>query len=165
MLDTSNMQIIFPIVWWICLMIALDWGFLFVICFLFRSSQFWHILANLAKNLVPRSNTIRCGSGYQVNEFFLVIYAISAAFLLSICVISNQPVAGSIIVRHHYSSGFFLFRGIVYGPMRSTHSASQVFVSTCLCVSLPYLWLVVFALWHVGNFLHTLWTDVWRLFQ
>ena len=36
----------------------------------------------------------------------------------------------------------FPFRGIVYGPIRSTHSVYQVFVSACLGGSLPYFWLV-----------------------
>ena len=67
-----------------------------------------------------------------MNQVFLVISAISAAVLLGIYAISNQPVAGLIIVRHHNLSGFFPFRGIVYGPMRSIHRVSQGFVSICL---------------------------------
>ena len=59
----------------------------------------------------------------------------------------------------------FPFQGIVYGPMRSKNSASQGFVSAWLGGSLPYFWLVVFALWHVGHFLFTSWTVVWRSFQ
>ena len=88
-----------------------------------------------------------------------------AAVLLGIFAISNQPVAGSIIVRHHNLGGFYPFWGIVYGPMRSTHRVSQEFVSACLGGSLPYFWFVVFDLWHVGHFLHTSWTVVWRPFQ
>ena len=42
--------------------------------------------------------------------------------------------------------------------MRPTHRVSQVFVSAFLGGSLPYFWLVFFALWHVGHFLHTSWT-------
>ena len=68
-----------------------------------------------------------------------MISAIYAAVLLSICAISKQPVAGSIIVKHHNLSGFFPCRGIVYGPMRSTHRVSQGFVSACLGGSLPLL--------------------------
>ena len=82
--------------------------------------------------------------------------------LLGICAISNQPGAGSIIVRHHNLSGFFPFRGIVYGTMRSTHRVSQGFVSACLGGSLPYFWFVVFPLWNVGHFLHTSWIVVRR---
>ena len=79
--------------------------------------------------------------------------------------ISNQPVAGSIILRHHSLSGFLTFRGIVYGPIRSTHIMSHGLVSSCFCSSFPYLWLVVLDLFHVGNFLHTLWNILWRPFQ
>ena len=86
-------------------------------------------------------------------------------FLLGICAISNQPMAGSIIVRHHNLSGFLPFWGIVYGSMRSTHSMSQGFVSACLGGSFPYLWLFVLALWNVGHLLHMLWTVVRRPFQ
>ena len=71
-------------------------------------------------------------------QVFSVISAISAAVLLGICAILNQPVAGLIIVRHHNLSGFFPFRGIVYGPMRSTHRVPQGFVSAYLGGSLPY---------------------------
>ena len=63
---------------------------------------------------------------------------ISSAILLVICAISNQPVAGSIIVRHHNLSGVYTFRGIVYGPTRSTHRVSQGFVSAFLGGSFPY---------------------------
>ena len=37
MLDTLNAQKIFPIIWWIRLMISLDWGFLVGIGYLFRT--------------------------------------------------------------------------------------------------------------------------------
>ena len=89
-----------------------------------------------------------------------MISAIYAAVLLGICAISNQLVAGSIIVRHHNLSGFFTFWGIVYGPIRSTHRVSQGFVSACLGGSLPYFWFFFFALWQVGHFLQTSWTVV-----
>ena len=36
MLETSNVRIIFPIILWICLMVALDLEFLVVVGFLFR---------------------------------------------------------------------------------------------------------------------------------
>ena len=67
----------------------------------------------------------------RVNLVFSVISAISAAILLGICTILNNPMAGLIIVRYHNLSGFLPFRGIVYGPMRSTHRVSQGFVSAC----------------------------------
>ena len=95
---------------------------------------------------------------------FSVISAIYAAVLLGSCAISNQPVSGSIIVRHHNLSGFFPQR-IVYGPMRSTHRVSHGFVSACLGGSFPYFWFVVFSLWQVGHFLHTSWTIVQRTLQ
>ena len=81
------------------------------------------------------------------------------------CAILNHPLAGSIIVRHHNLSKCFPFQGIVYGKMRSTHSVSQGFVSACLGVSLPYFWLVYFALWQVQHFLHMSLTVVRRPFQ
>ena len=80
--------------------------------------------------------------------------------LLGICAILDQPMAGLIIVMHHSLSRVFLFWGILYGPMRSTHSVSQGLVSACLGGSFPYFWLVVLDIWHVGDLLHTLWTVV-----
>ena len=141
-------------------MIALDWGFLVLIGFLLRPWLFWHFLENSAINLVLRSNTV-C----WVNQVFLTISAISAAVLLGICSILNQPVAVSIIVRHHILIYCFLCIGIMYSPMRYTHSMPQGLVSACLGGSLSYFWLFVLDLWHVGHFLHTLWTVVWRPFQ
>ena len=64
--------------------------------------------------------------------------AISAAVLLGICAISNQLVAVLIIVRHRNFNGFSPFHGIIYGPMRYTHSVSQGLNSACLGGSLPY---------------------------
>ena len=53
--------------------------------------------------------------------------------------ISNQLVAGSIIVTHIKSICVLSLPLRVYGPMRSTHNASQGLVIASFVGSLPYL--------------------------
>ena len=54
-------------------------------------------------------------------------------------IISNQLVAGSIIVRHIKSILEPSLPLRVYGPMRSTHNASQGVVMTSFCGTCPHL--------------------------
>ena len=57
-------------------------------------------------------HTLRQHFDWNLCQVFSVISEISAVVLLGICVISNQPVAGSIILGHHNLSVFFsLFEG------------------------------------------------------
>ena len=166
MVDTSNVRMIFPIVWWMRSMIALDWGFLVGIGFLFLKAIV--VLTDLGKFSHKFGTAIKHNSLWKwvtSKPSFSVISYISAAIFLDICAISNHPVAGSIILRHHNLFRFYLLPRIVYGPMRSTHSVPQVFVSACLGGSLLYLWLVVVSLWHVGHFLQMPWNAVQKNFQ
>ncbi len=55
--------------------------------------------------------------------------------------ISNQLVAGSIIVRHMQSILEPSLSLRVYGPMMSTHNASQGVVMTSFGGTRPYFWL------------------------
>ena len=71
--------------------------------------------------------------------------------------ISSQLVAGSIIVRHIKSISVLSFPLRVYGPIRSTHSASQGFLITNLVGSLPYLCLCRLLTWHLWQFLTYFW--------
>ncbi len=67
-------------------------------------------------------------------------------FLSSYCLISNQPVAGSIIVMH-FKGGIltpFMLLLILYGPMRLTHSQSHGIVAASFSGKLPYFWIVSF---------------------
>ena len=61
--------------------------------------------------------------------------------------ISKQLVAGSIIVRHInlILEPSFLLR--VYGPMRSTHNASQGVIMTSFGGTCPYFWLCLLFTW------------------
>ena len=65
-----------------------------------------------------------------------------AASLLGISLISNHPVAGSIIVTHHRFSVFFPGRFIVYGPIKSTHNFSHGSASASLIGRCPYFFFV-----------------------
>ena len=55
----------------------------------------------LVINFVPLSNTTCVGLGYLVRQVVSNLLAIMPARFISIDVMSNQPVAGSIIVKVH----------------------------------------------------------------
>ncbi len=67
--------------------------------------------------------------------------------------ILSQLVAGSIIVKHIKSISVLSLPLRVYGPIRSTHSASQGLRITNLVGSLPYLCLCHLLTWHLWQFL------------
>jgi hypothetical protein len=79
--------------------------------------------------------------------------ATSAAVLLGIYCISNQPVTGSIMVIDTMVLNLFFFAAyLLYGPIKSTHSVSHGLDSASLAGSLPCLMVVSFAFWHVLHF-------------
>ena len=89
-------------------------------------------LANSAINSLPLSSKTCVGHGYLFNKVCLITLAIMSACLVFISAIYNHPVMGSIMVGHHNLKSDcclpFLFtplRGILYGPIRSTHGVSQ----------------------------------------
>ena len=53
----------------------------------------------LAINSVPLSNTTSVGMGYLVSQLLSNVLAVMSTGLVSIDVMSNQPVAGSVIVK------------------------------------------------------------------
>ena len=67
--------------------------------------------------------------------------------------ISNQPIAGSIKVRHIKSNTVTSCPLRMYGPTRSRHSVSQGFWITSLAGSLPFLWLCCLLAWYFLLFL------------
>ncbi len=66
---------------------------------------------------------------------------------------SNQPVAGSIIVTHIKSISVPSLPLRVYGLMRSTHRVSQGFKTTSFVGSLPYFCWCLLLTWHLWHFL------------
>ena len=143
----QKVRIILPIIWWIHSIMALAWGFLVVV--IGKSLQ--TILANSSMNSVPQSKVIIVGQGYLVNHVSSTELATIAASLLGISLISNHPVAGSIIVTHHKVSVFFPGRFIVYGPIRLTHNFSHGSASASLIGRCPYFFFVRFVIWHVWH--------------
>merc|ERR1739837_55009 len=119
----------------------------------FLSSQS-HILtsiiaANSTLNSDPLSKVIFLGHGYLDNHACSTAWATVCASLLGICFISNQEVAGSIIVTYHMVEYFFLTSfdlayfliGILYGPIRSTHNWCHGTTSGSFAGSRPYFFL------------------------
>ena len=82
-----------------------------------------------------------------------------------ISTISNQPVAGSIIVRHHKVKAFLYFLLSVYGPMRSTHRVSQGSASACFSDKNPYFFVYLFVIWHVEHVPHCFCTSFLRFLK
>ena len=78
----------------------------------------------LAINSVPLSNTTCIGPGYLVSQVVSNLLAMMSARLVSIDIMSKQPMAGSIIVKAHRVNFLLLFK-MLYGPMRSIHRVSQ----------------------------------------
>ena len=96
----------------------------------------------LAMNSVPLSNTTCVGQGYLVSQVVSNLLAMMSTRLVSIDVMSNQPMAGSIIVKAHRFNFLLLFR-ILYSPMRLIHSVSQGVALAFLVGNLPYLTVLV----------------------
>jgi hypothetical protein len=65
--------------------------------------------------------------------------------------ISNQPVAGSIIVTHLHMRSFFPFLRIVYGPIKSIRILSHGLASATFHGSHPYLLTLRLLLWQLGH--------------
>jgi hypothetical protein len=81
--------------------------------------------------------------------------AIVIASLFGISLISNHPVAGSIIVTHQSTRFFLPHLLIVYGPTKSTHNTSQGSASASFGGNNPYFLLDHFVFWHIWHFVHT----------
>ena len=99
---------------------------------------------------VPLSNTTCVGLGYLVSQVVSNLLAMISAHLVSIDIMSNQPVAGSIIVKAHRVNFLLLFK-MLHGPMRLIHRVSQDVVSAFFAGNLPYLTVLVLGIWHVGH--------------
>jgi hypothetical protein len=67
--------------------------------------------------------------------------------------ISNQLVAGSIIVRHMNSITVPSLPFMVYGPIKSTQRVCHGLVITCLGGNLPYCFCFLLSTWHFLQFL------------
>ena len=103
-----------------------------------------------AINSVSLSNTTCVGLRYLVSQFVSNLLAMMSARLVSIDVMSNQPLVGSIIVKDHRVNVLLLFK-ILYSPMRLIHRVSQGVVLAFLAGNLPYLTVLVLVIWHVGD--------------
>ncbi len=79
--------------------------------------------------------------------------------------ISNQLVAGLIIMMHIKSITVLSLPLRVYGSMRSTHNASQGVVMASFAASFPYLWFLHLFTWQLWHFLTCDWTVFLRPFQ
>ena len=64
----------------------------------------------LAINSFPLYNTTCVGLGYLVSQVVSNLLAMMSAPLVSIDIMSNQPVAGSIIVKAHCVKFLLLFK-------------------------------------------------------
>ena len=123
------------------------------------------IVANSAINSLPRSDITCVGQGYQVNHACSTILAMVSALLFGISLISNHPVAGSIIAIHHNVKGLELLFFMVYGPIRLTQSFSHGSAFASLGSKCPYFFFCHFAIWQVGHFEQTSCTCRLRCFQ
>ena len=116
---------------------------------------------NSAMNSVPLSKMTSCGQGYLVSQVCSTKLVMTSAHLVlgTLC-ISNQPVAGSIIVMHQRIRSVFPFLLILYGPIMSTHSFSQrrlfAFFSG-ISGKCPYFFFVFLVSWHVWHVEHSFW--------
>ena len=105
---------------------------------------------NWTINSIPLSNMTCVGQGYLVSQVGSNLLAMMSARLVSIDIMSNHPVAGSIITKAHRVN-FLLFFLILYGPMRPIHRVSQGVASAFFAGNLPYLTVLVLVIWHVGH--------------
>ena len=154
-ISISEVQIRVITTWCICSSIAFACGVLRVVGLgLMPYSLHSRLKCNL--NSLPLSNIIFRQRGYLQNQHLLTklltmsedlsMYA-SLAFLFFSVVgtmsstgsstISNQLVAGSIIVRHMKSNSVLSLPFTVYGPIRSTHKYSHGMLTTSFVGSLP----------------------------
>jgi hypothetical protein len=76
-------------------------------------------------NSLPLSKVICLGHGYLENHSCSTVLATVMDCLSSYCWISNQLVAGSIIVTHLQINSSFPFYLFLKGPIKSTHSLSH----------------------------------------
>ena len=106
--------------WWTRSMIEFAWGLRVVIILRLIPYSFLRVSRTSAANSLPLSMTTSVGHGYRVNQVNSSRLAISSAAFMSTWVISNHPVAGSIMVRQ-WSCVSCLPFPILYGPMRSMH--------------------------------------------
>ena len=92
-----------------------------------------------------RSRIILLGHGYLDNHVCSILFAITSADLVLIVVMSNQLVAGSIMINACKVSVWLFGCLKDYGPMRSTQINSHGLTLTYLsgrCLYLDFLCLV-----------------------
>ena len=109
----SKVRIILPMVWCILSRIAFDCGFLFDEGLASISySSFINCWNSLPINSEPWSYVIFVGHGYLDSHAISTLFATTSEVAVSDCIISNQLVAGSIMVIAWRRSVFFPLRRI-----------------------------------------------------
>jgi hypothetical protein len=89
-------------------------------------------------NSEPGSLLTCVGQGYLETHSSSAMFVTVIARLSSYCWISNQLVAGSIIVTHLHIRFAPPFLQMVYGPMRSMHILSQGIASASFSGRCPH---------------------------
>jgi hypothetical protein len=97
-------------------------------------------------NYVPQSRMTSWGNGYQESQVHSAMLATTSTdFVLGACFVSNQSVAGSIIVTHHNLKVDFSFlRASQQGVIMSAHNFSHRGLSASFSGSLPCFFFVLF---------------------
>ena len=112
-------------------------------------------------NSLPLSHMQRIGQGYHNSQSWFITWDTLCELKLSsgMCPISNQPVAGSIMVNARTvrlcmfpSSSLVL---MINGPMQSTHTVCQGLISRSRCGCFPYLVFVRLASWQSLHVVHS----------
>ena len=117
-------------------------------------------------NSVLLSRISSWGQGYIFSQVCSTILATTSDLLVpGTCLISNQPVAGSIIVTHHISKGSLPFLSIFYGTIISTYRNSYGVNSWSFAGRCPYLVCTFLFTRHMWQVLHWSYTWVFRPFQ
>ena len=137
-------------------MMALACGFLVATNLHLMPQSRLHIVLNLCPaNSLPRSILIFLGQGHLLSHCCSTMLATEIALLSLHSAISNQPVAGSIIVTASSCKGFSLLLLLLpdlvlvvllqlmvcQGPVKSTQSSSQGTVSVSLTRRCPCFFL------------------------
>ena len=138
--------------WWILSSIEFACGFpvvakLDLIPYIFSIRSIFNVWP---RNPFTWSYVIIVGRGYVYNHVCSTIFDIVADYLSLYSIISNLPVAGSIIVKA------FIMRGsswtsllILYGPIRSTNNLSHGMASAPLAGNFPHLRFCLLFFWQV----------------
>ena len=98
---------------------------------------------------MPWSRIILLGHKYLDNHVYSILFAITSVDLVLIAVISNQPVAGLIMV-NACNVSVWLFDCLKdYGPMKLTQSVSHGFTLASLAGKFLYLVFLLLVNQHV----------------